>query len=246
MRTLVLLLLLAAPLWAEDWTVNGRDYHNVKVGQVDPDRVHITYDGGLGTVMLSDLTPELQKRFNYDPAQAKATTRQRDADQKAAMQSYTSVDAERKNLQAQEAQDLKAQELAKSRVRIVGTVLQKCPGGYLVNCKGGYSMPMSTGDSMASMGGGGGVFFVPRPAPVKNNRPPGLPAGTSRGRPQDLRRAGEFSAIRIMLEGRNGRLGPDQAGDWIAHKTVRAGGSTAFCFLSRCSAGPSRLSSPAS
>jgi hypothetical protein len=63
---------------AEDWTVNGKDYHNVTVGQVEPDRVHITYDGGVGTVMLSDLTPELQKRFDYDPQKAKASTDARD------------------------------------------------------------------------------------------------------------------------------------------------------------------------
>jgi len=57
---------------AEDWTVNGKDYHNVIVGQIDADRVHISYDGGIGTVALSDLPPDLQKRFNYNPAGAKA------------------------------------------------------------------------------------------------------------------------------------------------------------------------------
>lgn len=55
---------------AEDWTVDGKAYHNVIVGKIEADRVHITYDGGLGTVMLSDLTPGLQKRFGYDPAKA--------------------------------------------------------------------------------------------------------------------------------------------------------------------------------
>jgi len=87
--------------WAEDWTVNGKDYHNVTVGKVEPDRVHITYDGGIGTVMLSDLTPELQKRFNYDPAQAKAAAQRRDADQSVAAQSYASVDRLRSQIQSQ-------------------------------------------------------------------------------------------------------------------------------------------------
>lgn len=58
---------------AEDWTVDGKDYHNVVVGQVEADRVHISYDGGVGTVALVDLSPELQKRFNYDPQKAKAS-----------------------------------------------------------------------------------------------------------------------------------------------------------------------------
>jgi hypothetical protein len=76
------LVFTAFPAWAEDWTVNGKNYHNVTVGQVELDRVHITYDGGVGTVMLSDLTPELQKRFNYDPLKAKATAAQREEDAK--------------------------------------------------------------------------------------------------------------------------------------------------------------------
>ena len=64
-----------------DWTVNGKDYHNVTVGKVEPDLVHITYDGGTGTVMLSDLTPELQKRFNYDPKAAAQASQQKAAAQ---------------------------------------------------------------------------------------------------------------------------------------------------------------------
>jgi hypothetical protein len=81
---LVLIGISVLPLKAEDWTVNGKDYHNVTVGKVEPDRVHITYDGGIGTVMLSDLSPDLQKRFNYNPTQAAAVTQKRDADQSAA------------------------------------------------------------------------------------------------------------------------------------------------------------------
>jgi hypothetical protein len=80
MRPMLLMFLLVLPIRADDWTVEGKDFHNVKVGQVDPDKVHITYDGGIGTVLLSDLTPELQKRFGYDPAKAKATI---DANEKA-------------------------------------------------------------------------------------------------------------------------------------------------------------------
>jgi len=58
-------------LRGEDWTVSGKDYHNVIVGQVEANKVHITYDGGLGTIAFADLQPELQKRFNYDPEKAK-------------------------------------------------------------------------------------------------------------------------------------------------------------------------------
>jgi len=74
--SVILVLVFATfPAWAEDWTVNGKDYHNVTVTKVDPDKVHIMYDGGIGSVNLADLTPELQKRFNYDPAKAQAAAK---------------------------------------------------------------------------------------------------------------------------------------------------------------------------
>lgn len=76
----------------ENWTVNGKDYHNVTVGEVEADRVHITYDGGIGTVMLADLTPELKKRFNYDPDAAKAA-----AAQEAAREAASDLEVQRAN-----------------------------------------------------------------------------------------------------------------------------------------------------
>jgi len=80
----LLLALLAFPVYAEDWTVDGKDYHNVTVGEVEADRVHITYDGGLGTVPLADLPPDLQKRFGYDPAKAKSEAGAREKSRLAA------------------------------------------------------------------------------------------------------------------------------------------------------------------
>lgn len=75
MSVILALVFATFPAWAEDWTVAGKDYHNVTVGKVEADRVHITYDGGIGTVMLADLPPELQKRFGYDPQKAKDATK---------------------------------------------------------------------------------------------------------------------------------------------------------------------------
>jgi hypothetical protein len=75
-----LVFLLLIPFCnAEDWTVNGKDYHNVKVTKVEADTVHIMFDGGIGTVNLSDLTPELQKKFNYDPKAAALASQQKAA-----------------------------------------------------------------------------------------------------------------------------------------------------------------------
>ena len=64
---------------AKDWTVNGRLYRNVIVGQVEADIVHITYDNGSGNVTLADLPPDLQRRFNYDPKAAAQASQQRAA-----------------------------------------------------------------------------------------------------------------------------------------------------------------------
>lgn len=61
------------PAWAEDWTVNGKDYHHVTVIKVEDDLVSIQFDGGIGRIALGDLPPELQKRFGYDPQKAKAS-----------------------------------------------------------------------------------------------------------------------------------------------------------------------------
>jgi hypothetical protein len=95
----------------EDWTVAGKTYHNVVVGNVYPDRVEITFDGGVGTPLLADLSPELQKRFNYDPKAVKE------------------MQAER---QEQEQQDADAQKAKESEVFVAGTVLQKVEGGVIL------------------------------------------------------------------------------------------------------------------
>lgn len=73
----VLLFVSTCVTRAEDWTIQGKTFHNVQVGTVEADRVHITYDGGLGTVNLADMPPDLQKRFGYDPAKAAALSASR-------------------------------------------------------------------------------------------------------------------------------------------------------------------------
>ena len=65
------LALMVIPVCAEDWNVKGKDYHNVKVTDIADDSVAVIYDGGIGHFNLSDLSSDLQKRFNYDPIKAK-------------------------------------------------------------------------------------------------------------------------------------------------------------------------------
>lgn len=59
------------------WTVLGRDYRNVVVTKVEADTVSIMYDGGMGRINQSDLTPELQKMMNYDPQAAALASHQK-------------------------------------------------------------------------------------------------------------------------------------------------------------------------
>jgi hypothetical protein len=79
------------PTLAEDWTVNGKTYHNVKITKVEPDRVHFTADDGVGSFAIADLTPELQKRFGYDPQKAKASA---DVRAKASAEAQQEIAAE--------------------------------------------------------------------------------------------------------------------------------------------------------
>jgi hypothetical protein len=76
--TAVVLACSGLSLWAEDWkTTDGKAYQNVEVIATRPDMVTIVHDDGVSMVPLENLPADLQKRFNYDPAKAKAFTEER-------------------------------------------------------------------------------------------------------------------------------------------------------------------------
>ena len=59
------------PLRAEDWTTTtGETYKNVKVLSHDAAYVTILHQDGGGKILLSTLSPDVQKRFGYDPVKA--------------------------------------------------------------------------------------------------------------------------------------------------------------------------------
>ncbi len=89
-----LILFAAAPLHAEDWkTTDGVIYQNVKVLKVEADAVTILDSNGGALVSLAKLPADLQKRFNYDPAQAQAAA---DARAQSDAASVQSLNAEQK------------------------------------------------------------------------------------------------------------------------------------------------------
>ena len=100
------------------WTVDGKDYHNVVITKIEADTVHITYDGGLGTVKTADLSPDIQKLLNYDPEAAKLVNKQKAAEQAQAdaqdqrtLLSYTSQNA------AQKAATIKTEQQKLSQLK---------------------------------------------------------------------------------------------------------------------------------
>jgi len=83
---------------AEDWTTtDGNTYRDVKVIKTDQDAVTIIHQDGGSLVPLATLSPDLQKRFKYDPAKAKASAAAR---AQADMDSIKALQAEKDKLNA--------------------------------------------------------------------------------------------------------------------------------------------------
>jgi hypothetical protein len=73
MRAFVSILLLTAVVsaYAEDITLrDGRVFKNATVTNVTPAYVTVTHSAGVARVMLQDLPPELQTRYDYDKEKA--------------------------------------------------------------------------------------------------------------------------------------------------------------------------------
>jgi hypothetical protein len=71
-KMLVLLAAVGCLAHAEDWTTaDGKVYKNVKVMKLEPDAVTILDSDGGALVPLASLSPDLQEKFQYDPAKAK-------------------------------------------------------------------------------------------------------------------------------------------------------------------------------
>jgi hypothetical protein len=56
---------------ADDFkTIDGKEYKNVKVSRVEPDGVVITFSGGIVKIPFTELPPEIQAKFGYNPQAA--------------------------------------------------------------------------------------------------------------------------------------------------------------------------------
>lgn len=72
--TLVILIVCFASIaLADDFkTIDGKDYKNATVSRVEPDGIVITFSGGIVKIPFTELSPEIQKKYGYDPQAAAA------------------------------------------------------------------------------------------------------------------------------------------------------------------------------
>jgi hypothetical protein len=89
-------------LLADDWkTTDGKVYQDVKVVAVAPDTVTILHRDGGTMVPLATLSPDLQKRFYYDPVMGQAAAEERAETEAAARRAMRDHELEAEELQAQ-------------------------------------------------------------------------------------------------------------------------------------------------
>lgn len=85
MKILALLILCSESVaFAEDFkAIDGKEYKNATVSRVEPDGIVLKSKSGISKVYFVELPPDVQTRFQYDPATAAAYSTQQAADQAA-------------------------------------------------------------------------------------------------------------------------------------------------------------------
>lgn len=68
----IILSLVALQLASADdfKTITGQEYKNVSLSRVEPDGIVITFSGGIVKIPFTELSPEIQKKYGYDPKAA--------------------------------------------------------------------------------------------------------------------------------------------------------------------------------
>jgi len=141
-------------------TIGDKTYTNLHVTSVTDLGIKATWDGGLGTILFSDMPPDLQKKFGYDPNKFKAAENaqaEHDAQSDAVAAAQAKVD--QANLEKSDADSAKQKEGAveaqkKNAVTLVAKVTQVLPDGILADkMKSVYIAPVTS--SMGAVGGGG-------------------------------------------------------------------------------------------
>jgi hypothetical protein len=96
-----------------------RNYTNVTIKGVTPTTVLLDWDGGGERISITNLPPELQNRYHYDPIEAKKHL-DAQAAKKAAQQESANREAVASRLRAQEAETRQAR-IAKNSGEVLAT-----------------------------------------------------------------------------------------------------------------------------
>jgi hypothetical protein len=100
-------------LRADDFkTTNGKEYKNAKLSRVEPDGIVITFSGGIVKIPFLEMSPDIQKKYGYDPAAAADFQKQAyEAGVRRSQdiaEAQAALDARNAELGAQAAADVKA------------------------------------------------------------------------------------------------------------------------------------------
>jgi hypothetical protein len=143
-------------------TIGDKTYTNLHVTSVTDLGIKATWDGGLGTILFSNMTPDLQKKFGYDPNKFKAAANaqaEHDAQSDAVATAQAKVD--QANLQKSDADAAKQKQSSggaqkKNTPALVAKVIQVLPNGILADkMEAHFNAPVAS--SGRAIGGGGGV-----------------------------------------------------------------------------------------
>jgi hypothetical protein len=132
--TLAILAALSASIaLADDFkTIDGKEYKDVTVTRIEPDGIVLKGNAGIWKILLVELPKDVQERFHYDPAAAKAFTAQQQQAQAAAK---ASNDAAARQQQAEASTKAAADAaLAEKNRRFKEKIAQL--HGNLVNLQG--------------------------------------------------------------------------------------------------------------
>src|SRR5439155_5679857 len=113
-----LILCFASIVLADDFkTINGQEYKNVTVSRVEPDGIVITFSGGIVKIPFTEMSPEIQKKYGYDPKAAGDFQQQDLSKAGLSTKYYEQIEAGRKR-------DLRLSTLEKSRRIITSNCLR--------------------------------------------------------------------------------------------------------------------------
>ncbi len=134
MRIVLLFLFLSLAVYGEDWTTtDGKNYQGVTVIKHDALTVTILCKNGGAAIPLDKLSPDIQKRFSFDPQKAAAATKQIEDDRLAEISARQQKRA--------------LGDIVNHPMDMMATVVKSASkGGYVVICMGddsympGYNM----------------------------------------------------------------------------------------------------------